>query len=124
MELEWLAQEFSVGKWPANTADRNVCHDFWFYAKTDQEVSILCPSAEIPQDATSYEHHWRGFRVSGQLEFSLVGILSKIAGALAEAKISIFAVSTFDTDYIFIKKENQALAQKTLELAGWRFLSS
>ena len=65
---------------------------------------------------------WRAFRIQGVLDFSLVGILSEITGILAEDKIGIFAISTFNTDYILTKKENYQKALDLLDAEGYKIL--
>lgn len=80
-------------------------HDkFCFIGKTDEELSLVCESAHAPS-ALERSDGWRGMRIEGVLDFSLVGIISKIAHILAVRGISIFAVSTYNTDYLFIKEE-------------------
>lgn len=88
--------------------------------RTDDELSIVCDS-KIPVDSVKSEDGWACIKVLGPLDFGLTGILARIAGVLAEAEISIFAISTYDTDYIFVKKEKLATAQKALEQAGYIF---
>ncbi len=85
--------------------------DFFSITKTNDELSVVCSEDMVPQNA-KVDKGWRCLKVEGPLDFGLTGIISSLAGPLAEAKISIFAISTFDTDYIMIKKENlqQALA--------------
>ncbi len=79
--------------------------NFFSITKTQDELSIVCAENKVPQDV-KVEKGWRCLKVEGPLDFWLTGILSSLAQPLAEAKISIFAISTFDTDYIMIKKEN------------------
>ncbi len=71
-----------------------------------------------------HEDGWRALRVKGVLDFSLTGILAKISGILANAKIGIFAVSTYNTDYILMKKENFEKALNVLSDAGYDILKS
>ncbi len=78
---------------------------FYSITKTDDELSVVCLEDQVPQDV-KVEKGWRCLKVEGPLDFGLTGILSSLASPLAEAKISIFAISTFDTDYLMIKKEN------------------
>ena len=86
---------------------------FCFLAQTDQEISLVCPTDHVPHDVLKQEDGFQAFRIKGTLDFSLVGILSRIASLLAKNQISLFAVSTFRTDYIFIKKE---AFQRSLEV--------
>ena len=69
---------------------------------TANELSVVCPSSEVPAGITC-EAGWRAFRVGGIQDFSAVGILSSILSPLARAGISIFSISTFDTDYILVR---------------------
>jgi hypothetical protein len=76
--------------------------DFISITKTTDELSIVCFETSIP-DNVKAEKNWRAFKVEGPLDFSLTGILASLANPLAEAKISIFAISTYDTDYLLVK---------------------
>ena len=88
--------------------------EFYSITKTDDELSIVCLQKNIP-DNIKCEHNWRILKIQGPLDFSLIGILSKISSIMAENKISIFAVSTYDTDYILVKEEKIDLAISILE---------
>lgn len=78
--------------------------EFFSITKTDDEVSIVTEEENIPEDIKC-ERQWRILKIEGPLDFSLVGILSKISTLLAENSISIFAISTYDTDYILVKEQ-------------------
>ena len=96
---------------------------FFFVARTDEEISLVCETARVPENTLVREDGWRAFRVEeGPLDFSLVGILSRISAVLAENQIGIFAVSTYNTDYILVKKENFPKAQKALTREGYVFI--
>ncbi|MGA8265079.1 MAG: ACT domain-containing protein [Ignavibacteriaceae bacterium] len=86
---------------------------FFSISRTDNELSIVCPENRVPNNI-EVEKNWRTIKVLGPLGFSLTGILASIANALSEAKISIFAISTFDTDYILVKNKNLERAIKVL----------
>jgi hypothetical protein len=87
--------------------------EFTSITATPDEVSVTCPEALIPEGTRS-ERGWRVLKLTGPLDFALVGILARISGILAEEKISIFAISTFDTDYILVKDDNASQAVKAL----------
>lgn len=70
--------------------------------RTAEELSVVCPEAAVPE-GVEREKGWRVLKLAGPFEFSMVGVLVSVAGPLAEAEISIFAVSTFDTDYVLVK---------------------
>lgn len=118
MELERLDAELTVCK----LADENgidLGKDLYFIGKTDEELSLVCRTADTPLETTAREDGWRGFRIQGVLDFSLIGILSAISGILADNGIGIFAVSTFNTDYILVKAENFDRALHLLSNAGY-----
>ncbi len=78
---------------------------FYSVTKTMDEISIVCEDRFIPRGYQNIEAGWRALKVEGPLDFSLTGILSSLSNPLAEAKISIFSTSTYDTDYILVKEE-------------------
>lgn len=90
-----------------------------FACKTDEELSLVCDVDCVPENAFKCDSGWRAFRVEGVLEFSLVGILAKLSNLLAEANIGIFAVSTYNTDYILTKTADFERALATLAAAGY-----
>ncbi len=94
-------------------------NEFCFIGKTDEEISLVCKTGDVPEKTLSREDGWRGFRIEGELDFALIGILSRISGILAENSIGIFAVSTYNTDYIFVKAENFERALAALSAAGY-----
>ena len=94
--------------------------DFVFTGSTDEEKSLVCPSRLVPDNTIERNDGWRAFRIMGVLDFSLIGILSKISTCLAENNIGIFAISTFNTDYILTKEENFEKAIKALESKGYK----
>jgi len=85
--------------------------------KTEDELSIVC-NASIVLTSDTQECGWSCLKVLGPLDFALTGILAKLSSALAEADISIFAISTYDTDYILVKAETLHLAVKVLNDSG------
>lgn len=92
---------------------------FFAITRTEDELSLVLPDSVNIQSGRS-DAGWACFRVEGPLEFNLVGVLAGIAGALAEASISIFALSTFDSDYILVKREQVRAAQDALTSAGYQ----
>lgn len=93
--------------------------DFFFVGKTDEEKSLVCITEKVPENVLEQEDGWKAFRIQGLLDFSLIGILSKLSGILADCGIGIFAVSTFNTDYILTKEEDFDKAVKALSDAGY-----
>jgi hypothetical protein len=118
MELRRIPYRLTVCKVTDISAiDMNT--DFYFIGKTDEEVSLVCRTEDTPPATTERDDGWRGFRIQGVLDFSLIGILSKLSGILAEHKIGIFAVSTYNTDYILVKEENFERALSVLDSEGY-----
>lgn len=113
-----LTQEFSVCKVTDYSA-ADVDIPFCFTGCTDEEKSLVCPTENVPENTLSRDDGWRGFRIQGTLDFSLIGILAKLSSALAENGIGIFAVSTYNTDYIFTKSENFSRALDVLAERGY-----
>ncbi len=110
-----LAQDEDIPKWALDSE----CYSI---TKTEDELSILCDSQCVPKNSQLVvEDNWKAFKVLGPLDFSLVGILSNISKVLADASISIFAISTYDTDYILVKENDlsgavTALANNNYEI--------
>lgn len=121
MELKKLDYDFTVCK-VKSVNNLDLHKDFYFIGKTDEEISLVCNTKDTPADVIQKEDGWKGFRIQGILDFKLIGILSKITGILAENKIGVFAVSTFNTDYIFVKQENFDKAINSLEHYGYKFV--
>ncbi|MBR6812102.1 MAG: ACT domain-containing protein [Oscillospiraceae bacterium] len=118
MNLKILPYELTVCK--VNSASCiDLSAEFYFIAKTDEEISLVCKTEDAPEDTAAREDGWRAFRIEGVLDFSLVGILSKLSGILAGKGIGIFAVSTYNTDYILVKAENLAAAADALKDEGY-----
>lgn len=80
---------------------------------TAEELSIVCPADLVPEGLRA-ERDWRAFKVEGPLDFALVGILAKLSGALAEAEVSLFAISTYDTDYLLVREAKLEAATAAL----------
>ena len=118
MVLKKLAYDLTVCKVQA-LSDVDLTTDFFFIGKTDEEISLVCKTEDTPFEATERVDGWKGFRIQGTLDFSLVGILSKLSGILADHKIGIFAVSTYNTDYILVKEESFDRALKVLASEGY-----
>ena len=118
MVLEILSQDFAVCKIDKNQPV-DLSNDFIFLGKTDEELSLVCPVEHLPATVQECEKSWRAFRVKGPLEFALIGILSKISTLLANNGISIFAISTYNTDYILLKSESFEKAVTVLQEDGY-----
>lgn len=118
IEIKKIEHDLTVCK-VGSVKDIDLSGDFYFIGKTDEEVSLVCITSDTPKNTIEREDGWRAFRIQGILDFSLIGILSKISSLLAENNIGIFAVSTYNTDYILVKKENFDRALSVLEYNGY-----
>ena len=118
MQLETIAHDFSICK-VTDYSQVDVEQPYCFLGATDEERSLVCPTERVPRNTTERDDGWRAFRLHGTLDFSLVGILSKISALLAESGIGIFAISTFNTDYILTKRDNFDRALGVLADAGY-----
>jgi len=118
MNLKVLPQAFTVCQ-ISDVSGVDFSREFVFLSHTDEEISLVCETELVPANTLAREDGWRGFRVSGVLEFSLVGILAELSGILAKSGISMFAVSTYNTDYIFTKADVFDRAMAVLSAAGY-----
>jgi len=121
MELKRLPYNLTVCK-VESANDIDLSKEFFFIGKTDEEFSLVCRTEDTPAGTIECDNGWKGFRIQGILDFSLIGILSKISGILAANKIGIFAVSTFNTDYILVKEENYDKALNVLAAEGYKII--
>ena len=112
MEIKKIDHNFSVCQ-VEDYSLVNLNSEYSFIGKTDEEKSLVCITDEVPANVIQRDDGWKAFRIQGVLDFSLIGILAKIAAALADNGISIFAVSTYNTDYVLMKRENY---QKALDI--------
>ena len=118
MELKKIDYKLTVCK-VAEVSSIDMGSGFYFIGKTDEELSLVCKTEDTPGNTIERDDGWKGFRIQGVLDFSLIGILSKLSGILAEHKIGIFAVSTYNTDYILVKEENYERALSVLTSEGY-----
>lgn len=118
--LSQLPGRFAVAQLPPDAPIPDwalLPHPFMSISRTDAELSIVCPQSSVPADAKA-QRDWACLRIEGPFEFSEVGVLSSVAGPLAEAGVSIFAISTYDTDYVLIPGEDLTRAEEALDEAG------
>ncbi|MBR6351542.1 MAG: ACT domain-containing protein [Firmicutes bacterium] len=118
--LKVLPYDLTVCK-TESVSDIDFSSDFFFAGKTDEEISLVCKTEDAPEKTTEREDGWRCFRIEGQLDFSLTGILSRISAVLADAGIGIFAVSTYNTDYVLVKARDLDRSVSSLKEAGYVF---
>ena len=118
IQIEPLNDRFSVCK-VKDYSMVDLKQAFCFTGVTDEENSLVCPEGAVPDNTTDRDDGWRGFRIIGQLDFSLIGILARISKVLASNEIGIFAISTYNTDYILTKEENFGKAMDVLKSSGY-----
>lgn len=118
MKLQLLKDEFAVCQLTElrEAPDRS---DFWSLTVTKDEYSLVCKVSELPVDAAAVEAGWRAMKIVGILDFSMVGVIAAIAQLLCEAEVSIFVVSTYNTDYVLVKERSLQEAIKTLRAANY-----
>lgn len=121
MEIKKIDHNFSVCQ-VEDYSLVNLNSEYSFIGKTDEEKSLVCITDEVPANVIQQDDGWKAFRIQGVLNFSLIGILAKIAAALADNGISIFAVSTYNTDYVLMKKENYEKALDVLKALGYMII--
>ncbi len=119
LALEWIPGGFAVCRLSASddvpswAAGGRGDGGFLCITHTDRELSIVAPQEVVP-DGVDAERGWVAMRVAGELDFSMVGVLSRLTGALADAGVSVFAVSTYDTDVMLVKSKDTARAVEAL----------
>ena len=118
MTLQLLEQTFTVCQLD-DIAQADLSQPFTFLARTDEEISLVCPAEQCPTSAKNRQDGWTCLRIAGVLDFSLIGILARVADCLANAQVPLFAVSTYNTDYILFRQEHAASALAALKAAGY-----
>ena len=121
LTIKPITEEFAVCQ-VEDYSQVNLENPFVFTGATDDEKSLVCPIALVPENTLTVDKTWSAFRIEGVLDFSLIGILSKISSLLAENNIGIFAISTYNTDYILTKTTDFQSALRVLEEAGYQIL--
>ena len=130
LTLRLLPQEFAVCQLGADAAvpqwaehshlslHEKVGHPrFWTVTRTADELSVVCESKYVPSSVKS-ERNWRCFKLEGPFPFAMTGVLAAVLAPLAEARVSIFAMSTYDTDYVMVKEKAVGKAVRALKAAG------
>jgi len=118
-----LPEKLAVCRLPAEAAQPEWARsgDLLAFVQTRFELTVVCSERFVPPEVVA-ERGWRAFMVQGPLDFSLIGVLAGIAAPLAEASVSIFAISTYETDYILVRDEALGKAMQALTQAGFLVL--
>lgn len=122
MELQWLPQRLACLRLEPGSVIPEWVYGSRFFSitRTEEEVSIFCDSERM-EDVEGKIDGWRAFRVAGQLDLQLTGILSALAMPLAAKQIPVFSISTHDTDYMLMRSEYVEEARDVLRRAGHHF---
>ena len=120
--LSVLFKTFTIHKFSPDTSipEEILKSNYYSVSKTENELSVVC-SELIEVQSLQSSKGWKCIKVKGSLDFNLTGILAGISDILAQANISIFAISTFDTDYILVRKHDLSSATSKLRQAGYKF---
>ncbi len=123
MKLKILDNKLKIVKLEPNEIVSEIVYKQEFYSitKTDEELSIVV-NEDVNILSNVVEYNWKAIKIVGTLDFALIGILSKISNILAQAKISIYAISTYNTDYILVKADKLEKAIKVLEQNEYKFI--
>jgi len=118
MDMTVLDEQLAVCRLPpGDPIPTWMAGPFVSVTRTINELSVVCAEVSVPSVVTA-DRGWRGLRVEGPLPFTLVGVMASLSATLAEAEISVFVVSTYDTDYILVKDSDLARAVVALEADG------
>ena len=120
--LTVLSETFMIHKLSpdASIHEKILKSNYYSVSKTENELSLVC-SEEIEVQSLQSSKGWKCIKVNGPLNFNLTGILAGISDILSQANISIFAISTFDTDYVLVRSQDLSSATTKLRQAGYKF---
>ncbi len=121
MKLEFLEAEYSVCQLPPESALPTWADGFLSISRTDDELTIISPSTHVPEDAKA-QRDFRCFRIASQLDFDVIGVIASISAIMAEEKIPILSISTYNTDYFLIPGKHRERAHRSLTKSGYRFV--
>ena len=119
MKVSLLEETYGVCRLPSNTripewTERQTKQTFLSITQTSEELSIVCPMQWIPS-GVQCERDWKCIKIIGPLDFNQIGVISSMSGALAQHSIPLFVISTYDTDYLFVKEDNIVKTKQILE---------
>lgn len=118
MNIKKISGDFTVCK-VSDYSQTDLNAEYCFAGKTDEENSLVCLTGDAPCNVIEREDGWKAFKIDGVLDFSLIGVITDISALLARNNIGIFVVSTYNTDYVFVKEENYSKALLALAEAGY-----
>jgi hypothetical protein len=120
VELRTLSETYAIARLGADAAVPPwvAGHEFVAVVRSRTELSIVCREDAVPAEHTEVQRAFRCLVVAGTLDFAQTGIIAQLAQPLADAGISIFGISTYDTDHILVRQDDLAQATAALEMAG------
>jgi len=115
------AKKYSIYKFQKDSVlpDWIYSSEFCSVTKTDEELSVVTAQTDQISDWSASSNDWRLFKIEGPLDFSLIGVIADISAILKEVKISIFIISTYDTDYILVKENDLNISIASLKKCGY-----
>ena len=122
LTLTVFEETFTIHKFAPSTSIPEVVSDCSFYSvsKTREELSLICPG-DLSVQSEKSSPNWKCLKVVGPLDLNLTGLIAGLSNTMEKVKISIFAISTFETDYLLIQKEELETAKSALKSAGYMF---
>ncbi|MBZ9713462.1 ACT domain-containing protein [Deinococcus multiflagellatus] len=121
--LSVLPGRYAVVQLPPDAPLPPLAGAFWSLTRTADELSLVCAEAEVPPGSTAADG-WVAFKLHGPFPFHLTGILASVLNPLRDVEVGIFALSTFDTDYVLVKQAQQPEATAALRAAGHTVLEA
>lgn len=121
MNMQLLSHDFTICQ-IADISGVDFSRDVVFMCKTADEISLVCESSCVPAHTLALQPHWKALKILGTLDFSLIGIIAKITHILAQQGISVFVVSTYNTDYVLAKTKDMPSCLQTLRQHGYSIL--
>jgi len=118
MELQRVEYDLTVCKID-NTEHVDFSRELVFLSKTNDEISLVCETDRVPENAIESEPDWKALKVAGVLDFGMIGVIAKMTSLLADAEISVFVMSTYNTDYVLMKSEDFDRGVQVLEKSGY-----
>jgi uncharacterized protein len=124
MRLSLLPGTFAVCRFPPETAipEWSTRGSFFTITRTNDELSIVCEEGLVPAGVQA-ELGWRCLKLHGPIPFAITGVIAALTRPLADAKISVSAIATYDTDYLLVKADTLDAAAKALRQAGFEVLA-